>query len=182
MILIGLGANVAGSWGNPVATLHKAVAAFREHHFHVRAVSPFYLTEPLGPVQPIYVNAVAAVDTALPPRALLGVLKRLENAAGRKPGRRWGPRPLDLDILDYRCRILGWQFRNGCAVPQADRPLVLPHAGLHLRPFVLKPLVHIASGWHHPVLGLTAGQLLRRLRRVRAGNLIAELTDDKICV
>jgi 2-amino-4-hydroxy-6-hydroxymethyldihydropteridine diphosphokinase len=96
----------------------------------VAAVSPVYETEPVGgPPQDDYLNAVVAVETVLSPRDLLEVAKRLEAAAGRVPGgERWGPRPLDVDIL-----LVGHELMN-------DPDLTVPHARLFERHFVLAPL------------------------------------------
>jgi 2-amino-4-hydroxy-6-hydroxymethyldihydropteridine diphosphokinase len=102
----------------------------------VVALSPIYETEPVGgPAQPDYLNAVVAVETALPARDLLSVAKSLEAAAGREPpqpGTRWGPRPLDIDIL-----MVGDE--------RVDEPdLVVPHPRIHQRAFVLAPLADVA--------------------------------------
>jgi len=96
----------------------------------VAAVSPVYETEPVGgPPQDDYLNAVVAVETVLSPRELLAVAKRLEAAAGRTTGgERWGPRPLDVDIL-----LVGHELVN-------EPDLIVPHARLFERHFVLAPL------------------------------------------
>ena len=96
---LGLGANL----GDPEATLAWAVAALDAvPGIHVRAVSPLYVTAPWGVTdQPDFRNAVVAVDVRLAPLDLLVALKDLEREAGRRAGRRWGPRELDLDVLVY---------------------------------------------------------------------------------
>lgn len=87
------------------------------------------------PGQPDYVNAVAALLTALPAADLLAALQSIENAQGRRrDGPRWGPRTLDLDLLLY-----------GELAVNSDT-LVLPHPGLAERPFVLVPLFEVAPG------------------------------------
>jgi len=100
------------------------------------AISPIYETQPVGgPPQPDYLNAVVAVETALSPRELLGVAKALEAEAGRQPSdpdHRWGPRPLDIDVL-----MVGDE--------RVDEPdLVVPHPRIHQRAFVLAPLADVA--------------------------------------
>ncbi len=97
-------------------------------------MSPVYETEPVGgPAQPDYLNAVVVLDTDLDARALLGVAKELERAAGRaEGGERWGPRPLDVDVL-----MVGHE-----RVAEAD--LVVPHPRMHQRAFVLAPLADVA--------------------------------------
>jgi 2-amino-4-hydroxy-6-hydroxymethyldihydropteridine diphosphokinase len=98
----------------------------------VLARSPLYQTTPWGVTdQAPFVNAVALVDTALAPRDLLAVLKRIEADEGRVTTYRWGPRVLDLDILTY----------GELVVDEPD--LVIPHARLRERAFALVPLAEI---------------------------------------
>ncbi|MBV1705449.1 MAG: 2-amino-4-hydroxy-6-hydroxymethyldihydropteridine diphosphokinase, partial [Hyphomicrobiales bacterium] len=97
--------------------------------------SSLHRTAPWGPVaQPDFLNACAIVETALAPRDLLALCKAAERAAGRLVRERWGPRELDVDILDL----------EGVAL---DEPgLTLPHPRLFERAFVLVPLAEIAPG------------------------------------
>jgi 2-amino-4-hydroxy-6-hydroxymethyldihydropteridine diphosphokinase len=158
-LLLGLGANIAGPWGSPQETLARALAALAQAGVQELARSRFYRTKPVGGGrQPDFLNAVVATRTRLAPFQLLRLVKGLERQAGRRRGQRSGPRPLDIDILDYGGRRLGWPgARRGHA------QLPLPHPELHRRAFVLVPLSEIASGWRHPVLGASASALLGRL-------------------
>lgn len=128
---IGLGSNLA----EPRQQLRGAIDALADiAHSKLAAVSSLYLSDPLGPSdQPRYNNAVAALDTALPPLELLDALQAIEQAHGReRKAERWGPRTLDLDILLYGDRLI-------------DEPrLKIPHYHLHARAFVLYPLSDIA--------------------------------------
>lgn len=108
----------------------------------VVAISPVYESDPLGgpPGQGPFLNVVIELETALSPRQLLGICHRLEAAAGRVRGERWGPRPLDVDIL-----LVG-----DLTVDEAD--LVVPHPLMWNRRFVVEPLADLApelvpSGW-----------------------------------
>lgn len=110
-------------------------------------------TAPLGPGKRTYANAVALIETELDPPALLAHLKTIELAYGRRPGRRWGDRPLDLDIIGWSGGI--W----------ASPTLSVPHPAFRVRRFVLAPLAEIAPGWRDPVSGLRVRHLLARLDR-----------------
>ncbi len=132
MVYIGIGANLQGPAERVAGAIHDLDTL---PHSRLEAASRRYIGPPMGPPdQPDYVNAVARLATALAPCDLLDELQRLEHASGRRreQGERWGPRPLDLDILLYGDRIL------------TDDRLTVPHPGLHLRPFVYVPLLEIA--------------------------------------
>lgn len=175
VILIGLGSNRSGAWGSPRRTLMRAVRELAGLGLRLRAVSGFYETEAMGPGhQSPYVNAVVAVDGAAPPGTLLRRLKRLERAAGRRSATRWGPRALDLDILDYKGQIRAWP--PGTAGRRSHGHLVLPHSRLHERPFVLRPLLDVAPRWRHPVTGRSARALWRRAERAKGGRILRKLS------
>lgn len=149
-VLLGLGANL----GDPVAQLARGVAALAEV-VAVEAVSAVYRSEPVGyREQPDFYNLVLRGRTEWAPEALLRALQRVERGLGRTPAFRNAPRTLDVDLLAY----------GGLVLHTPD--LTLPHPRLHRRAFVLVPLEEVAPGWRHPVLGLTARELL-----LRAGEL-----------
>ena len=123
---LGLGSNV----GDRPAHLRTAVAGLPD----VVAVSALYETEPLGgpPGQDPYLNAVVELRTDLSARELLELGQALEAAAGRRRDVRWGPRPLDVDVLLVGDRVL-----------ETD-DLVVPHPRMWERRFVLAPLAELA--------------------------------------
>ena len=112
-------------------------------------VSSYHETEPVGPPQPMYLNAATVVECDLEPAALHAFCKQLEHRAHRvrTPGDRWGPRTLDVDLL--LCDDLEIETET----------LRIPHPGLAERMFVLAPLVEIARDWVVPGLGRTIEEL-----------------------
>lgn len=169
-VWLAFGANVAGPWGPPPASIARAIAELGRHGAVLVARSSFYTTAPLGPAgQPAYTNAVAEFVCPWAPAMLLRVAKRLERQAGRRIGRRWGARPLDIDILAFGGRRIGWRARAAGPSRRLQRNLVLPHPELARRGFVLVPLAEIAPHWRHPVYGWTASARLRRDPALRRG-------------
>ncbi len=149
---IGLGSNRRhGRHGAPAATLLAAVEALRERSLAIDVVSSVRLTRALGPAGRGFANAAMLVTTDLEPPELLAELKDLEHSFGRRGGRRWGPRVLDLDIL---------LWSEG---PYEGSGLVIPHPAMRERAFVLDPLAELVPHWRDPVGGLTIRQLRARL-------------------
>lgn len=165
MVWLGVGANVSGAWGQPQASLAQLLTEFERSDLRVMARSSLYATSPVGHArQPRFLNAVVGVRTSLGPASLLTKLKRMERGAGRRLGGRWGPRPLDIDILDFGGRRVG----VGRDTSRAGR-LLLPHPGIPDRGFVLVPLAEAAPAWRHPVFDCTARDLLRRRPHLARG-------------
>jgi 2-amino-4-hydroxy-6-hydroxymethyldihydropteridine diphosphokinase len=160
MILVALGANIDGPWGNPRATVRRALREMDHDGLQLLSASRLLVTKAFGVTdQPDFVNAVARIETRLQPEELLQRLHAIEAEAGRRRGKRWGPRTLDLDLLDY----------NGMTAKFASG-LVLPHPGIAGRLFVLKPLREIAPGWVHPILRRKPATLIRALGSGGAGD------------
>jgi 2-amino-4-hydroxy-6-hydroxymethyldihydropteridine diphosphokinase len=142
----------------------------------VLAVSDLYETAAMGQTrQPPYLNAVALVATSLPAPSLLRLLKQIEVQAGRRGGRPWGMRTLDLDILDYKGLRRNWAKAKQGAPHRRRHALILPHPGLDQRAFMLKPLLDVAPDWHHPVLKLSARELWRRVSKRGQGRVLKRL-------
>lgn len=183
MILIALGANAAGNWGDPAAAIARTPEVLEQSFVAVKAFSPLYLTEPLGPSRTAFFNAATLVETAMPALSLLAKLHFIEAKAGRTPnsrkcGKRWGDRALDLDLLSYHNIVINWECHNGGAIPRRGARLILPHPELHKRPFVLVPLMKIAPAWRHPVFKLTPRQMLNRIKHGRDGRILDQLGGD----
>lgn len=175
-VLVGLGANCPGAWGKPAETIAQALGEIERLNIAVLAVSPLYRTAAVGNArQPPYVNAVALIDTHLSPEALLRVLKAIERRSGRRGGRPWGPRSLDIDIVDYAGLVRHWRGGHAEFDRAGARPLVLPHPLVHQRPFVLKPLLDIAPDWRHPALNLSGRELWLRVSQAGQGRVLKRL-------
>lgn len=127
---VGLGANL----GDAGATLRSAVNALRAlPHSRLTGLSSLYRSAPLGPSgQDDYLNAVARLETALPPHDLLQALQDIETRHGRLRLERWGPRTLDLDLLLYG--------NDRISTPS----LTVPHPEIPHRNFVVTPLLEIS--------------------------------------
>ena len=125
--VIALGANI----GDPKTQMDLAVAMLREAT-EVISVSEYFSTKPVSDIeQPDYLNAVCIVESELPAMDLLSLLHGIEKALGRQRLEKWGPRTIDLDLIQY-----------GSLLSSADE-LKLPHPRAHERRFVLEPWVSI---------------------------------------
>jgi 2-amino-4-hydroxy-6-hydroxymethyldihydropteridine diphosphokinase len=147
-IYLGFGSNLGRRRDN----IRQALALLEQSGISLKAVSSFYLTEPVdAPGQPWFVNAAAEIETPLTPRELLacclGVESRLKRTR-RRPGE---PRTIDIDILLFGQRII------------REAALTLPHPRLRDRRFVLTPLAEIAPSAMHPVEKSSIATLLKNL-------------------
>jgi 2-amino-4-hydroxy-6-hydroxymethyldihydropteridine diphosphokinase len=144
---LGLGSNL----GDRARALAEAARRLSSPDLRIVRRSRIYESPPWGKTdQPPFLNQVAAVETSLPPRALLLRCHDVEQALGRVRAERWGPRTIDVDVLLY----------DDLVVETPD--LVVPHAEMHRRSFVLVPLAEIAPGLRFPN-GETVEALLQRL-------------------
>lgn len=153
MILVGIGSNLCSKkYGKPVDNCKKAIDVLKKEMI-IESLSPWYQSEPL-PVsnQPWYINGVLKVKTSLNPNNLLKTLLKIENSFGRTRKKKNEPRVIDLDLLTYNDLVID------------SKLLVIPHVRMHLRRFVLDPLIDIAPEWVHPTLKIKATELRKKIK------------------
>ena len=142
-----------GRHGRPTGVVAAAIARL-DADYGLFDASPIMLNRATGGAGRDFANAVALIESDAEPPALLAALKSIERHFGRRNGRRWGARVLDLDIVAWSGGIF------------ASRGLIIPHARLATRDFVLVPMGFVAPDW--PLIGtLTTRHLAARLARPR---------------
>lgn len=183
-VILSFGSNINGKYEHPVDVLSYFVKELGRIEVDVVKVSSVYRSLAVGAsYQPSFYNLVVMARTGLYPNKLLQKLKLLEREAGRRGALYWGPRPLDIDIIDYNQGVSNWQGRKNSfglrsqicgqgnksdkkAVKRYGSPklskLSYPHLLMHERAFVLKPLAEICPMWRHPVFGLQIKGLMNR--------------------
>lgn len=145
-VALALGSNL----GDRRANLLRAVELLGMRGVRVTGRSSIWETAPVPNDQPGFLNAVVLAETELDPVTLLATAKAIERELGRTPGRRWGPRPIDIDILFHGTDTI-------------DTPeLTIPHSQIANRDFVLVPLAEVMPG-PLPVFAKSAEELLARL-------------------
>jgi len=136
--------------GDRLGHLCFAVESLRSEGIRLEALSSVYETPPMGyENQPAFLNMVALASSDLPPRQLLSIFQSVEERAGRSPGFRNGPRPLDLDLL----------FFNNRLVREPD--LRIPHPRWKERTFVVRPLAELSPEFRDPETGWTVCEIAK---------------------
>lgn len=147
LVYLALGSNL----GNRSENLQSAIN-YLEPDVLVINCSPVYETPPWGyEDQPKFLNQVIEIKTGLAPGELLEYVKTIENEIGREETFRYGPRSIDIDILFYDDLVIN------------SPPLIIPHARISERAFVLMPMAELDPAFIHPVLGETIERLLRNV-------------------
>ena len=148
--VIGVGSNRRGRHGAPRAEVAAVLALLGG------TAAPIRASAPLGPSTRTFANSAALIASDEPPEALLARLKAIERAFGRRRGRRWGARVIDLDII---------LWSGGAWLTPT---LTIPHPAFQARAFELGPAAAIAPDWRAPGSALTLRQRHARLTRARA--------------
>ncbi len=154
--LIALGSNMRHpQFGAPERVLGAAVATLAAQGVVIERVAPVMRSAPVGPSWRRYANGAAVVRSDLAPPDLLAMLKHIEQVFGRRRGRRWGSRVIDLDIVLWDGGI--WRSHKLC----------VPHIAYRSRDFVLRPALAVAADWRDPITQCTIRHHHSRLTRRR---------------
>lgn len=155
-IFIGLGANLPSRIGQPKQTLAAALERMPEFGICIEALSSWVSSPAYPPSdQPDFVNGVVRVSTSLSPLELMKALLDIEQEFGRTRQKKWEPRVIDLDLLDYQGCVLSIR-EDGVGVN-------LPHPHIAERAFVLIPLRELAPEWRHPETSKSIDELIADL-------------------
>lgn len=146
--------SIGSNMGDTRSNLEQAIELLKQNaRIHVTKVSEFIITEPYGGVeQDDFLNGALVLETLLSPYELLQKIETIEQSLKRERLVHWGPRTIDLDILLYDQEVI------------QEPDLKIPHIEMHLRDFVLRPLVEIAPEAKHPLLQKTVYQLFSELQ------------------
>ncbi len=152
MILVAIGSNLSSeAFGSPLDNCKKAIELL-ENKFKLLSVSNFYETEPIPKSeQPMYTNGVISLRTQNLPDEILDILMSIEIEFQRVRKFKNESRVIDLDLLCYNNLVLN------------TKNLILPHPRMHLRRFVIQPICDINENWKHPILKISAKNLLKTL-------------------
>ena len=140
---------IGGNLGDVRSNIEKAFRLLGKS-FTIEKVSSLYKTAPVGgpPDQPDFLNGAAIISTSMTPGDTMEILLNIERKLGRVRDEKWGPRIIDLDLIDQAGVLI-------------DEPsLKLPHPRLQNRIFVLEPLNEIAPDWRHPVTGKSPMEMI----------------------
>lgn len=144
---LGLGSNL----GDRKANVDNSIELFtRQPEVNLLEKASNYETEPVGPVQPWFINTAIEIETSLSPEGLLDWSKEVEKRIGRIESIHWGPRLVDLDLLLYDELVTDTEV------------LRLPHPEMAKRRFVLLPLIELEADLVHPELGTPLKELLTK--------------------
>ena len=171
MIYLGIGSNLSSRFGNRFTNINLAVSYLKEKKVNLIKKSSFYesFSYP-NKDNPKFINIVIAVKTTLSPCDLMKTLLSIEEKLGRKRLKKNDPRTCDIDIIDYKNKIINSKFNNF--------ELEIPHQSLDTRNFVLFPLKEICPNWIHPVNKRSIDFLIQNLKK--NNNDITKLSKNDI--
>ena len=171
MIYIGVGSNLTSSFGNRFKNIELAISFLQEKKIKLIKKSSFYETFSYpNKKDPKFINIVISVETNLSPQDLMSILIGIEEKLERKRNKKNDPRTCDLDIIDFKGKVMNFKFSN--------LELTLPHKEVSNRNFVLYPLREISPDWTHPITKKNIDLLIKDLKS--SNNEITKLSQNDI--
>ena len=159
MILLGIGSNLASSFGDRFENIKLAIRHLKKSGIKIIKQSSFYETLSYPDIKnPKFINVVIAVDAVLKAEDLMSLLISIEEKLERKRKIKNDPRTCDIDIIDYRGKVINFQHKN--------LKLQIPHEKINQRNFVLFPLKEICPGWIHPSTRKNIDDLIDELSEI----------------
>ena len=156
MIILSLGSNLKSTFGDRFENLDLAIKYLKFYNIKVVNRSSYYETPSFPNLNnPKFINIVIEVNTELPPLDLMSVLLFIEKKLERKRDKKNDPRTCDIDIIDYKKKILNFNYQN--------IDFIVPHKDLSSRNFVLYPLQEILPKWIHPKTNVLISKLIDKL-------------------
>tara|TARA_B100000963_G_C22617039_1_gene667913 strand:+ start:1364 stop:1876 length:513 start_codon:yes stop_codon:yes gene_type:complete len=151
MIYLNIGSNLPFELDKKIKNIEKSVNLL-SNYVNIKKISKLYLT-PSYPdkSKPKFINLCISIETSISINRLLSILKKIEKKMGRVRRYKNSPRTCDLDIIDFKRKIIN------------NNSITVPHPRLHLRNFVLYPLKDISPNWKHPILNKKIDQLINKL-------------------
>jgi len=159
MIYIGVGSNLNSSFGDRFKNIELAISFLKDKKIKLIKKSSFYETFSYpNKKDPKFINVVISVESDLTPQDLMTALISIEEKLERKRNKKNDPRTCDLDIIDYKNKIMDFRLSN--------LSLTIPHKNLSKRNFVLYPLKEICPNWIHPVSKKNIDVLIENLKNL----------------
>lgn len=171
MIYLGIGSNLPSSFGNKFDNINLSISLLKKNNIEILKKSSFYesLAFP-NKNDPKFINIVVQVKTLLDPKDLMITLFKIEEILERKRLKKNEPRTCDIDIIDYKRKIVNLEFNN--------QLLQIPHSSMTQRNFVLFPLKEVCPNWSHPLSNISIDSLITNLKN--KNNDITKLSQSDI--
>ena len=171
MIYLGIGSNLPSSFGNKFDNINLSISLLKKNNIEILKKSSFYesLAFP-NKNDPKFINIVVQVKTLLDPKDLMITLFKIEEILERKRLKKNEPRTCDIDIIDYKRKIVNLEFNN--------QLLQIPHSSMTQRNFVLFPLKEVCPNWSHPLSNISIDSLITNLKNKNNG--ITKLSQSDI--
>tara|TARA_A100001011_G_scaffold227716_1_gene235856 strand:+ start:647 stop:1177 length:531 start_codon:yes stop_codon:yes gene_type:complete len=171
MIFLGIGSNLPSSFGNRLDNINSSIKLLKKNKIEVLKISSFYESIAFpNKNDPKFLNIVVETKTLLQPKDLMITLMKIEEILERKRLKKNAPRTCDIDIIDYKRKIINLELHN--------QQLQIPHRSLSDRNFVLYPLKEISPNWSHPLGNVSIDILISKLKNKNNG--ITKLSQSDI--